>query len=463
MIQMEMPKPNPRQILAFLDKHKYVGFGGARGGGKSWFVRWKAILLCLNYAGIKVTIVRKTFPELRENHIEPLLSMIPRGVATYNDSKKVFKFRNGSRIIFRHCETERDVGKFQGTEMDVLFIDEGTHFDEETFKKMSVCVRGVNNFPKRVFITCNPGGPGHAWVKRLFIERNFRDGENPEDYAPMIRSLVDDNKALLESNPDYVRQLDALNGKLKAAWRYGDWSVFEGQYFEEFRINPNPKHQWTHVIPAFDPPAYWKRFRSYDFGYNRPFSCAWWVQDPDGRLYRILELYGCEKDQPNVGVRWTTEKQFEKIKRIENEHPWLAGHDIEGVADPSIWNENGGVSVADVAARKHVFFQKGDNARIPGWMQMHYRFAFDEEGRAMLYVFENCKAFIRTIPTLIYDEHEPEDLDTKGEDHVADEARYMCMLNPIPPRIPAEPKPREYDPLDRTPISSGGNYEFFRM
>ena len=463
MIEIEMPTPNQRQILAFLDKHKYVGFGGARGGGKSWFVRWKAILLCLNYAGIKVTIVRKTFPELRENHIEPLLSMIPRGVATYNDSKKVFKFRNGSRIIFRHCETERDVGKFQGTEMDVLFIDEGTHFDEETFKKMSVCVRGVNNFPKRVFITCNPGGPGHAWVKRLFIERNFRDGENPEDYAPMIRSLVDDNKALLESNPDYVRQLDALNGKLKAAWRYGDWSVFEGQYFEEFRINPNPKHQWTHVIPAFDPPAYWKRFRSYDFGYNRPFSCAWWVQDPDGRLYRILELYGCEKDQPNVGVRWTTEKQFEKIKRIENEHPWLAGHDIEGVADPSIWNENGGVSVADVAARKHVFFQKGDNARIPGWMQMHYRFAFDEEGRAMLYVFENCKAFIRTIPTLIYDEHEPEDLDTKGEDHVADEARYMCMLNPIPPRIPSEPKPREYDPLDRQPIDRRPKYEFFRM
>ena len=162
-------------------------------------------------------------------------------------------------------------------------------------------------------------------------------------------------------------------------------------------------------------------------------------------------------------MKWNTELQFEKIKRIEREHPWLAGHDIEGVADPSIWNENGGVSTADVAAKKHVFFQKGDNARIPGWMQMHYRFAFDENGMAMLYVFENCKAFIRTIPTLIYDEHEPEDLDTKGEDHVADEARYMCMLNPIPPRIPAEPKPREYDPLDRTPISSGGNYEFFRM
>lgn len=463
MIELTMPKPNPRQILAFQETHKYIGFGGARGGGKSWFVRWKAILLCQNYPGIKVTIVRKTFPELRENHIEPLLSLIPRGMATYNDSKKIFRFRNGSRIIFRHCETERDVGKFQGTEMDVLFIDEGTHFAEDVFKKMAVCVRGVNNFPKRVYVTCNPGGPGHAWVKRLFIDREFKDGEEPSEYAPMIRSLVTDNTALLQSDPDYIRQLDALHGKLKAAWRYGDWSVFEGQYFQEFRNNPNPEHKWTHVIPAFDPPKYWRRLRSYDFGYNKPFSAAWWTVDPDGRLYRILELYGCEKDQPDVGVRWTVDRQFEEIRRIENEHPWLAGHQIEGVADPAIWAENGGVSIADVAARKHVFFQKGDNARIPGWLQLHYRMAFDENGYPMLYVFENCKAFIRTIPTLIYDEHMPEDLDTKGEDHVADESRYMCMLNPITPPLKQADPPRQYDPLDRQPLENAGKYEFYRI
>lgn len=463
MIELSMPAPNARQLLAFKETHKYVAFGGARGGGKSWFVRWKAVLLCMSYPGIKVTIVRKTFPELRENHIEPLLSMIPRAMATYNDSKKIFRFRNGSRIIFRHCETERDIGKFQGTEMDVLFIDEATHFDEQTFKKMAVCVRGVNNFPKRVYCTCNPGGPGHAWVKRLFLERAFKDGEDPDEYAPMIRSLVTDNVALLKSDPDYIRQLDALNGKLKAAWRFGDWDIFEGQYFEEFRNNPNPERTYTHVIERFNPPSSWKRYRSYDFGYAHPFSCGWWAVDHEGRLYRILELYGCEKDQPDVGVKWTTDEQFEEIKRIENEHPYLKGHKIEGVADPSIWNKNGGVSTAEVAARKQVFFEPGNNDRIPGWLQVHYRMRFDENGIPMMYVFDNCEAFIRTIPTLIYDEHKPEDLDTKGEDHCADEVRYMCMLNPINPPRAAPAKPKEYDPLDRQPLDGGNQYSFYRV
>lgn len=165
-------------------------------------------------------------------------------------------------------------------------------------------------------------------------------------------------------------------------------------------------------------------------------------------MYRILELYGCT-ETPNEGVKWTPDKIFDEIRRIEREHPYLRGCKVDGVADPSIWDSSRGVSVADVAAKHGVYFEPGDNARIPGWMQVHYRLAFDEAGKAMMYVFEGCKAFRRTIPLLSYSETKPEDLDTTQEDHVADEVRYFCMLSPLPPRVVAEPIAPQYDPLDR--------------
>ena len=460
--QLILPRPSPKQVKFLTAKCKYVCFGGARGGGKSWAVRVKALKLALKYPGIKIMIVRRTYPELLANHIRPMCAMVPKAMARYKQTEQAMYFKNGSFIQYGYCKNEQDLERYQGNEFEIIFIDEATHHDEIVFDKLRACMRSTSGYPIRMYLTCNPGGKGHAWVKRLFVDKKYKDTEDPSEYE-FIQSLVTDNKALMKSQPEYKKQLEALPPKLREAWLHGKWDIFEGQFFEEFKINPNPEHLWTHVIPAFDPPAHWKRLRSYDWGYNKPFSCGWWVVDTDGRLYRILELYGCQKDQPDVGVKWPTIKQFEEIKRLENEHPWLKGYEIEGVADPSIWNENGGVSTAEVAAGKHVFFQPGDNARIPGWMQVHYRMAFDEEGRAMLYVFENCKAFIRTIPTLIYDEHVPEDLDTKGEDHVADEVRYMCMLNPITARIPAEVTPPEYDPLDRKPLSNNGRYIFYRQ
>ena len=118
------------------------------------------------------------------------------------------------------------------------------------------------------------------------------------------------------------------------------------------------------------------------------------------------------------------------------------------MADPAIWDSSTGVSIEEVAAKRGVYFSKADNARIPGWMQMHYRMAFDENGYPMLYVFSNCKAFIRTIPLLVYDDVKVEDLDTDMEDHVADESRYACMSRPISPRIPPEEEKIEDDPLN---------------
>lgn len=400
-------------------------------------------------------IIRKTYPELTENHINPMIQMLKcyhseksERIASYNDSKKNIVFPNGSRILFRYCDNEKDAERFQGTEVDVLFIDEATHQSEMKFKKLAACVRGVNDFPKRIYCTMNPGGEGHAWVKRLFIDRNYEENENPDDYM-FIQSLVTDNKALMESNPDYIRQLEALPPKLRKAWLEGDWNVYEGQFFEDFYDRPEhyEDRQWTHVIEPFEIPDSWKIYRSFDWGYNKPFSCGWWAVDHDGVIYRILELYGCTKT-PNEGVKWIPDKVFDEIHRYEAEHRWLKGKSIIGVADPAIWDAETGESVAETAAKHQVYFSKADNKRLPGWMQMHYRLAFDENGFPMMYIFKNCRAFIRTIPMLVYDEHKPEDLDTEGEDHVADEVRYFCMSRPIKPRMTPP-----HDKYKETPMS----------
>lgn len=448
-MNLYLGEPNEKQIIALQDTHRNVGYGGARGGGKSWMVRTKAILLSGRWAGIKILIMRQTYPELEQNHIRQLRKILPRSLATYNKTEKRFTFKNGSTIDFQYCKNDGDLDRMQGSEYDVIFIDEATNFSEYQLKAIAACCRGVNNFPKRIYYTCNPGGQGHGYIKRIFIDRKYNTGENPDDYS-FTQALVQDNVALMESDPEYIKNLEALPPKLKRAWLEGAWDVFEGQFFEEFVDDPEhyEDRQWTHVIEPFDIPAGWKIYRSYDFGYSKPFSCAWWAVDYEGVLYRILELYGCT-GMPNEGVKWSPSKQFEEIQKVEQQHPYLKGRRIRGVADPAIWASDTGESVADVAAKYGIFFDKGDNQRIAGWMQMHYRMAFDENGYPMMYIFNNCKAFIRTIPLMMYDETHVEDLDTDLEDHVADESRYMCMSRPIKPVHANKSIEASADPLNQ--------------
>ncbi len=473
-MSLTLPPPSETQRRFFAERHRFVAFGGARGGGKSWAVRVKAVLLCERYPGIKVMIVRRTYGELRANHIVPLCALLRCGaekkerLADYNETKKEISFPNGSVILFRYCARERDADRFQGTEADVLFVDEATQQTEEQMDRLRACVRGVNAFPKRIYYTCNPGGVGHGWVKRLFIDRNYRAGERAEDYA-FIRSRVYDNAALLRADPDYIRRLEALPPRLREAWLNGNWDVFEGQFFEEFRSSPDMEAaraahcelseeelrlqgRWTHVIEPIDlsrgAARGWKICRSYDFGYARPFSCAWWAVDYEGVIYRVMELYGCT-GTPNEGVKWSPERQFSEIARIEREHPWFRGKPITGVADPAIWDASRGESIAETAARCGVNFTPGDNNRIAGWMQLHYRLQFDENGCPRMYVFSGCRAFIRTIPLLQYDARRPEDLDSSQEDHAADEARYFCMSRPVRALYEAEKAVPAFDPLDQ--------------
>ena len=451
--------PNPKQDLFLRAEERYVAYGGARGGGKSWAVRAKATILALSWDGIKILIVRRSYPELYNNHIVPLKGEL-QGIAAYNDSRKEFAFPNGSKISFGYCNTDGDVDRYQGAEYDVIFLDEAGQLKEEWIRKINLCVRGVNRFPKRTYYTLNPGGPSHGYFKRLFIDRHFEKEEKPENYH-FIQAKVTDNAALMESQPEYYENLLALPERLRKMYLDGSWDIYTGQFFEEFINDPDHyrDRRFTHVIEPFDIPQEWQIYRSYDFGYAKPFSCAWWAIDYDGVAYRIMELYGCTRT-PNEGVKWTPDKQFAKIREIENTHPWLKGKRILGVADPAIWDASRGESISETAAKYHIHFDKGDNRRMAGWMQVHYRLQFDENGYPMMYIFRNCEGFIRTMPLLMYDEHNPEDLDTSMEDHIADETRYFCMARPIKPKRPAEQKTLLNDPLNQA--ADLGNYNDFR-
>lgn len=463
MPTLQIAEPSPKQKAVLVDKkHKYIAYGGARGGGKSWVVRTKAILLALKYQGIKILIVRRTYPELLGNHINTMTEQLA-GIAKYNKQEKTLFFTTGSTIKFDYCASDADLMHYQGQEYDVVFIDEATNFTDHQLDVFLACVRGVNKFPKRIYYTCNPGGPGHQYIKRLFVDRNFLPSEKPSEYV-FYQALPQDNTALMLTQPDYISQLERLPSKLRDAWLYGKWDVFEGQFFEDFIINPSSdavkatrlpaetlreRHLWCHVIKQFETiPGEWQIYRGFDWGYSKPFATVYMACDWDGRLYQFAEFYGCTGD-PNEGVKWDADRVFREMREFENTHPLLKGRSINGIADPSMWDKSRGVPIADMGIPHGILFTPGDNKRIPGWMQFHYRLAFDKSGRSMYYVTENCKHTIRTIPLQMYDETHVEDLDTDMEDHLCDAIRYVFMARPLSAQRAEELKEIHFDPLGR--------------
>ncbi len=455
---------------AFIDaKEDEVLYGGAAGGGKSYGQIIDAFLKAMEYPGIHQIIFRNSFPELNRSIILTALSIIPRELYSYSQQSHKMTFKNGSFIEFGYIAADTDVSNYQSAEYDIIRFDELTHFTEYQYKYMRSRIRGVNNFPKQIKSSTNPGSRGHAWVKEMFIKpampgESFKTGDTSFLFIP---ALVTENKFLMESDEGYIKRLESLPEAERKALLYGDWEIFEGQFFPEFKNVPAhyDDRLGTHVISPFFPPEEWTIYRSFDFGYARPFSVGWWAIDYDGRLYRILELYGCAKDEngkqmANTGVKWTPEKMFSEVAETEKHHPWLKGREIFGVADPSIWDKSRGTSVADVAESFGVYFDKGDNNRLPGWMQVHYRLQFDENEIPMMYVFSNCEGFIRTMPALVFSKTKPEDLDTEGEDHIADEVRYMCMAHPITPTKAAKTEIKAYNPL--ADDVKAGRYDFYK-
>lgn len=261
----------------------------------------------------------------------------------------------------------------------------------------------------------------------------------------------------------YIARLASMPEAEKNALLYGDWDSFSGQVFTEWRDKKEHYQDrlHTHVIEPFKVPNDWAIVCAMDWGYSRPFSVGWYAVDRDRRMYRIREYYGCN-GSPNVGLKLEPTEVAIKIKEIENEDINLRGKTIRRVGDPAIWGSQGTQSVGELMERERVSFDKGINDRLSGKMQMHHRLRFDEDGIPMFYVFNTCKHFIRTIPELVYDDSDVEDVNTDGEDHIYDECRYACMLNPIAPPIPKQPKIKTYSPLDDDNRASYDRYDFYR-
>ena len=452
----------PKQIQFFQASNRYIAYGGSRGGGKSWAARRKAVLMAFRHTGIQILFVRRTYKDLKENHLLQMQAEIGH-VCKYDRESHAFIFPNGSRLRLGYCDTETDAIQYQGQAYDVIFLEEATQFTVFQYQIFTESNRSSGMMPvkfrPRMYFTCNPGGVGHAWFKRLFIDRIYQGKEKPENYA-FIPSSVYENKYLMENDPDYVEALESLPEVRRKAMLYGDWNVFEGQFFTEWRDNPDGyvSHLHSHVVAPFVIPPDWPRYRSFDFGYAKPFHVGWYAINYDGAAFMYRELYGWS-GEPDVGVRWDPERIAKEIADIERtlEPP---GVYIQGVADPAIWNKQTGESIAEVMNRHQVYFDPADNDRLNGWMQMHNRLDFDDDGRAALYFFNSCTHTIRTLPIMLHDKVKVEDLDTKLEDHPADSVRYFCMNRPISPRKKVVAKTRPYSPLDAEPVID--RYGFMR-
>lgn len=465
---------------AFLRRREYEAlYGGAAGGGKSDAL----VIEALRQAHIphyKGLILRKTYPQLSEL-IDKSLSYYPRIIrgAKYNAGSHTWRFPCGAKIVFGSMQHAKDRTRYQGQAYDYIAFDELTHFTWQEYSYLMS--RNRPNGPgTRCYIrsSANPGGIGHGWVKERFItagrpmetiwdEVRWREPGGVEHVSRQSRVFVPasvfDNQKLLENDPMYVQRLASLPKAERDALLYGDWDTFSGQVFTEWRDDPchYGDRTNTHVIDPFRIPDSWVIWRSFDWGYSRPFSVGWYAVDHDRRLYRIRELYGCTGD-PNTGVQWEPSRVAAAIKEVEGSDPNLKGKRILGVGDPAIWASQGTESIGALMERERVYFEKGENARLDGKMQVHHRLAFDGDGVPMLYVFSTCRHFLRTIPALVYDERDVEDVDTDGEDHIYDELRYVCMKNPIspPPVLKKEIDP--YDPLDLRKDVEYDRYDWYR-
>ncbi|WP_395449942.1 terminase [Aminobacter sp. UC22_36] len=486
-----------KQGVAFNSLATETFFGGAAGGGKSHLIRSAAISWCSEIAGLQIYLFRRIRDDLVKNHMEGpngfrqlLAGWVACGFVTIVGDE--IRFWNGSRIYLCHCKDEKDRFKYQGAEIHVLLIDELTHFTEVIYRFLRNRVRMVGitlpgkyagRFP-RILCSGNPGGIGHQFVKRTFIDgaAAYRVYKTPPSEGGMLRQYIparlEDNPAMNDNDPGYEDRLHGLGSdSLVRAMRHGDWDIVEGAYFDNFRRE-------RHVVKPFAIPPHWVRFRAGDWGSAKPFAFGWFavaadamsvgsgigssIVIPRGALVMYREWYGVKTDAegrfvPDTGLKLHAEAVGAGV-RLRDYDDVIS----YGVLDPAAFSQDGGPSLAERLARgengEGASFRRADNKRTPGrgamggWDQLRSRLSGDEDGRALLFFFSTCSHTIRTLPTLQHDEANPEDLDTAQEDHAADMVRYACMSRPWVGRTTTEhapPRPGQV-PLPLPPETASG-------
>ena len=400
--------PNERQKEFFASRARFTAYGGARGGGKSWALRRKLIAMCLRYDGLTCLLIRRTLPELKSNHVIPFLREYS-GIVTYSESERAIILPNKSKIYLGYCAADRDVLRYQGQEYDVIAIDEATQLSEFRFSVLKACLRGANDFPRRMYLTCNPGGIGHSWVKRLFVDRNFRSGEDPEDYA-FIPAMVYDNPILLDADPQYLSSLKSLPPRLRDAWLYGKWDVFDGQFFPEFDTE-------IHVCASKDAPAELTRFIAVDYGLDMLAALLVGI-DRSGNLWVLREV--CES-----GL--TLSEAASRISLL------AVGQNAEfAVCSPDLWNrrQDSGRSGFEImqAVKGMPPMRAADDRRIAGWRVLREYLAA-KNGHPYIRICSGCNDLISSLPALLCDPKKEEDASGSPHriTHSPEALRYAVM------------------------------------
>lgn len=427
-----------------------VFYGGARGGGKTegsvgdWLQHSAAY-------GVNATGVffRRTSKQLEEVVARTKI-LFPQLGASYKEQRSEWTMSNGARLKFRYLERDKDAEEYQGHSYTRVYVEEVTNFPSpEPINKLRATVRSAAGVPCGMRLTGNPGGPGHNWVKARYIDpapggykvltEFFSNPFKPDDppievQRVFIPSRLSDNPLLMENDPGYIARLQQQGSQqLVDAWLKGDWDVILGAFFDCFSVERHVlSREWLRHIPAEA-----LRFRAFDWGSAKPFCVGWYaVSDgswglPAKALVKYREWYGAAG--VNVGLKMVVEQVAIGIREREKKEVMKYG-----VADPSIFQRDGGPSKMERMLIKKVAWRPADNKRIAGWDIMRHRLV-GENGVPMIYFVEDCEATIRTIPIMQHDETDPEDLDSEAEDHAVDETRYACMSRPwLPKNQPEE-------------------------
>lgn len=461
-----------KQGIAFQSEATEILYGGAAGGGKSHLMRVASIIWCKMIPGFQVYLFRRQYPDLIKNHIDgptgyPALidPLVKTREAKMNWGKNSVEFRNGSIIHLCHLQHKKNIYNYQGAEIHFLIMDELTHFLKEEYTYLRGRLRlGGLKFPeelqhlKKIFprILCgsNPGGKGHTWVKHTFVDFakpleikrvDKSDGGMLRQYIP---ALLYDNPTLMENDPDYGDRLSGLGNKaLVKAMKEGDWNIVSGGAVDDVW------EESTHVIKPFKIPKTWYIDRSLDWGSSKPSSVGYWAESdgctvtlsdgsqhtfPKGTLFRIHEYYSWNGNA-NEGLKLSAEEVAKEVKKIDDMFANLGYKVNPGPADNQIYNslhlkdENKAVSIASEMEKAGVSWEH--SYKVPGSRKQGLEILRLRLKEALkpnpeepcLYIFENCRHFIRTVPVLPRDENDPDDVDSEAEDHVYDETRYRLL------------------------------------